>query len=241
MASCNDIQPRLSDWIDGQLDNAAHVDVAAHLESCPACRDLARDLTRVRDTARALGPLQPPDHVWLEVAGQMHVDRGGAAPKRLMPPVSRQSLVQWVGLLAALIVITVGAFTFERLRSGSPAGNPPKAGSVESAAQELSIALEHYDKAIADLQAAEQSDDAALDPAVAQTLKTNLGVIDHAIAESRAALVSDPESTPARDSLVEALRRKMGMLQDTMALLNEMRKGDQNGAARVAAGLGRKS
>ena len=241
MARCDDIQPRLSDWIDGQLDNTAHVEVAAHLETCAACRDLARDLTRVRDAARALGPLQPPDHVWLEVAGQIHLERGAPAPRRFVAPVSRQSVVQWAGLFAALVVITLGAFLFERLRTGAPAGNAAKGGSVESAAQELSMALEHYDKAIADLQTAEQSDNTALDPAVAATIKTNLGVIDQAIAESRAALVSDPQSTPARDSLIGALRRKMGMLQDTMALLNEMRKGDQNGAARVAAGLGRSS
>jgi tetratricopeptide (TPR) repeat protein len=241
MSTCETVQGHLSDWIDGQLDNATHVEVAAHLEGCAACRDVARGLTRVRDAARTLGPLRPPDHVWLEVAGQLHHERGTPVPRRFSAPVSRQSFVQWAGLFAALVVITLGAFLFERMRSSGTAGNAATAGSVESAAQELSIALEHYDKAISDLQAAEQADNTALDPTVAATLKTNLGVIDQAIAESRAALVSDPESTPARDSLVEALRRKMGMLQDTMALLNEMRKGDQDGAARVAAGLGRRS
>ena len=64
-------------------------------------------------------------------------------------------------------------------------------------------------------------------------------MIDQAIAESRAALAADPQSQPARDSLIDALRRKVGVLQTTVALMNEMRQGNQEGAARVAAGAGR--
>ena len=49
--------------------------VATHLEGCAACRGLMRDLERLRATARALGPVMPPDHVWLEVAGQIRLDQ----------------------------------------------------------------------------------------------------------------------------------------------------------------------
>ena len=80
-----------------------------------------------------------------------------------------------------------------------------------------------------------------MDPALAATLEKNLTTIDHAIAESREALNVDPASEPARDSLFEALRQKVGVLQATVTLMNEMRKGNQDGAARIAAGLGRKS
>ena len=48
-------------------------------------------------------------------------------------------------------------------------------------------------------------------------LQKNLQVIDQAIAESRAALRSEPQSAPARDSLFDALRRKVTLLQDTIA------------------------
>jgi len=37
--------------------------------------------------------------------------------------------------------------------------------------------------------------------------------------------------------LFEALQRKVGLLRDTIALINEMRKGDQAGAARIAGSL----
>ena len=68
-------------------------------------------------------------------------------------------------------------------------------------------------------------------------LQKNLQVIDQAIAESRAAFRSEPPSTPARDSLFDALRRKVSLLQDTIALMNEMRKGNAAGAAQLVDGV----
>jgi hypothetical protein len=68
-------------------------------------------------------------------------------------------------------------------------------------------------------------------------LHRNLGVIDKAINESRAALIAQPTSRVAQQSLFDAFRRKVALLQDTIALMNELRKGDQAGAARVASGL----
>jgi hypothetical protein len=67
-------------------------------------------------------------------------------------------------------------------------------------------------------------------------LEKNPPVIDQAIAESRSALQSEPQSAPARDSLFEALRQKVNLLQDTIALMNEMRKGNSAGAAQIVDG-----
>ena len=71
----------------------------------------------------------------------------------------------------------------------------------------------------------------------AATLQKNLAVIDQAISESRAAVRSQPSSEPAQQSLLENFKTKIGLLQDTVALINEMRKGNEAGAARIVAGL----
>ena len=47
----------------------------------------------------------------------------------------------------------------------------------------------------------------------------------------------EPENDVAQQSLFEALRSKIALLQDTIALINEMRKGNQEGAARIVSGL----
>ena len=41
----------------------------------------------------------------------------------------------------------------------------------------------------------------------------------------------------AQESLFEAFRSKIGLLQDTISLINEMRKGNQAEAARIAGSL----
>jgi hypothetical protein len=67
-------------------------------------------------------------------------------------------------------------------------------------------------------------------------LKKHLELIDHAIAESRAAVRAEPQSAAALDSLFDALKQKVVLLQNTIALMNEMRKGDAAGAAQIVEG-----
>jgi hypothetical protein len=66
-------------------------------------------------------------------------------------------------------------------------------------------------------------------------------VIDQAINESRAALKVQPNNEPAQQSLLESFKTKIALLQDTVALINEMRKGNDAGAARIVSGLKQKS
>ena len=103
------------------------------------------------------------------------------------------------------------------------------------------MATQHYEKAIAQLEALAAADGNALDPVASASLKQSIQTIDRAIEESRTALLQDPGSEPARESLFEALRRKVGVLQATVSLMNEMRKGNQAGVAAAAAEFGKKS
>jgi len=111
------------------------------------------------------------------------------------------------------------------------------AAAVET---ELRAAEEHYDKAIKGLEQIASAEQGALDTNTAATLQKNLAVIDQAINESRAAVIAQPSSEPARESLLESFRSKLALLQDTVALINEMRKGNEAGAARVVSGLKQK-
>ena len=64
-----------------------------------------------------------------------------------------------------------------------------------------------------------------LDPEVMAVLNANLDLIEQAIGESRAAAQARPESQVAQDSLLQALRNKLSLLQNTIMLINEVRKG----------------
>jgi anti-sigma factor RsiW len=251
--TCRECEPNLSAFVDGELQGAERAAVSVHVDGCARCRGLVRDLERLRAAARELGAIEPPDHVWLEVAGQIHLQAPPAPVPLVRPAARRPPLTQYLTLAAGLVVVAGGIYFADRMVTDAPA--PPAApaastaasdpasaaAAVQSVTEHLSAALDHYDNAMSQLQALASSGETALDPEVAAALQTNLAVIDRAIAESRAALESDPQSEPARASLIDALRQKVVMLQTTVELMNEMRKGNQAGAARVVSGLGRKS
>ena len=112
--------------------------------------------------------------------------------------------------------------------------------AAQSIETELRQAESHYEKAIKGLEAIANSEQSELDPRTAATLQKNLAVIDQAISESRAAVRAQPASEPAQQSLIDGFKTKIGLLQDTVALINEMRKGNEAGAARIASGLKQK-
>jgi hypothetical protein len=121
--------------------------------------------------------------------------------------------------------------------SRTEAAQVARTKAVESFEQEFKLAEEHYTKAIASLEQITKTEGDTLDGQTAQVLQNNLAVIDNAIGQSRDALKTEPSSELAQESLFDALRSKVTLLQDTVALINEMRKGNQDGAARIVSGM----
>ena len=145
----------------------------------------------------------------------------------------------WLGAAAALILATViGVLPLLNRApalhddSAAAAADPAAEVTVESVTAEFEAAEKHYQKAIDDLQTIANKDTGELDPQVASVLQKNLTVIDQAITESRAALKSQPASSNAQNGLFDALRTKVALLQQTVELINEMRKGNQAEAGR---------
>jgi hypothetical protein len=257
---CTGYRDSIHALIDGAIGSIRRAELQRHLDECGDCRALAADLRRIHDLAASLPALEPPDGVWLQVAGRLRQE-GRVAPMPATAPRRRIA----IAAIAAALVLGVGA-SLVLLRpafrsSGAPPqtaavpapapqGNATADTAVQSVETEFRLAEQHYQNAIAKLEQAAQLDRAAaaggsssptgtIDPQTAATLRKNLQVIDEAIAESRAALRSEPASASAADSLFGALRRKVALLQDTIALMNEMRKGNSAGAAQIVEGVGK--
>jgi hypothetical protein len=250
---CIDFAEAISALADGTLDPADRPRIEAHIEVCADCRRLLDDLRALRREATALPGEPLPASLWPRVAARLR-DQGVRGADTAMGR-GRTAYWHWAAV-AALLLIAVGAgllVTWSR-RPPAPAattagqshedpgvrttsaGNAGSPASVQGIEMELRMAEEHYEKAISGLEQVANSDQNALDPQVASTVKRNLEVIDQAISESRTALKAEPQNQPARESLFEALRRKIVLLQDTIALMNEMRKGNQAGAAQIVEG-----
>jgi anti-sigma factor RsiW len=229
-------------YVEGELDPAAERSVERHLEGCPSCRALVADLRTIRAAAFTLDRREPPAHLFTRIQARVSVEP--PAPARWLAwPNTPTAWGTWLAAAAALIIATtVGVMPL--LRSAGPAdpGDPGDGGPatlVDSVQADLEAAEQHYDRAIQGLERIAKSDTAELDPQVAAVLQKNLQVVDRAINESRAALKSQPASATAQDGLFEAMRAKVALLQQTVELINEMRKGNQAEAGRLMQDISR--
>ena len=240
---CNDYRDAIQELADGALGPIRRAELQMHLDSCARCRALAADMLRIRDLARSLDRVQPPDAVWIQIAGRLR-QQGRIAPASASEQRSQRRRIAALAIAAAL-VIAIGASIFTLLpRQTDPGGAAPQqvgnaaaSDPVQDFANEFRLAEQHYQNAIAKLEEAAKSDQDMMDPQTAEVVKKNLEVIDQAIEESRTALRLAPESAPARESLFDALKKKVGVLQETIAMMNEIRKG----APAVAGEAGRGS
>jgi hypothetical protein len=213
MSCIDDLE--LSDYVDGALTGERLREVEDHLAGCATCRSLVEDLQSIQLTARTLETIAPPPYLWTRIAAQLET-----------PPASQgwASLFAWQGLAATaatLVIVTSLAWLGGRLATvpDLPAG--PIASEAGVTPSELGAAEVPFTEAIAGLERIAQEGRDSLDPEVAGVLRANLTVIDEAIGQSRKALASEPESEVAQASLVEALRSKVGLLEDTVALIND--------------------
>jgi hypothetical protein len=223
-------------------------DLERHVEGCPACRALVADLKSIQAAAFTLDRVELPPHILPSLKARLAEQPLPATRGRLLAfPASRAARLAWLAAAAALVAITTAgilsltrpdaAHQNEPIAQTTPASPTDPNDAVASVQAELQLATEHYEKAIQQLEQIAKSENGALDPQVAAVFQRNLQVIDQAIGESRAALQTQPASADVQESLFDAMRSKVALLQQTVELINEMRKGNSAEAGRLIQGL----
>jgi hypothetical protein len=228
-------------------DSVAKADAAraaeAHLATCARCRGLMADFQAIRALSRSLDSHEPSPRVWARIALAVDTPSSADAAAKAEPETWRAFSLSTFGLsqaaaLATAVVIGTGLWwigtRLEPAARSVDVGAPVMTG-VGSVPMQLAEA--QFTTAIAGLERMTTEQQDALDPDTMGVMQANLSVIDAAITESRAVLEVEPESDVAQQSLFEALRSKVALLQDILALINEMRKGDPEAAARIVSGL----
>jgi hypothetical protein len=243
---CSQYNEAIQELADGTLGPIRKAELQTHLDQCDDCRALAADLRTLRASAASFGPVPAPAQVWQRIEQQLAQDG------LIKPPAARTRYAAMLAIAAALVLVIGGSvFMLRDLGTAPPdqadgrgaaaapaggTGNAAGTDLVQSINEDLTAVVQHYESAIGKLEQAVKSDDGSIDPQMAATLQKNLPVLDQAIAETQSALKSEPQNAVARESLFEALRKKVNLLQDTVALMNEMRKGNSAGAAQIVDG-----
>jgi predicted anti-sigma-YlaC factor YlaD len=69
--TCDDVRPKLTAYLDGELEGDRGSAVRGHLRGCEPCRTAANDEAALRDGLRALPTLDAPSGMWAKIQTQL--------------------------------------------------------------------------------------------------------------------------------------------------------------------------
>ncbi len=220
MLTCDDAQALIPDLLDGTLSDTERARYDAHAAQCAACRDLAADLSTIRDGAAALPTFAPSRDLWSGIEARLETPVVSIA-SRPRGAVGRWTTRQVAAAAAVLIAVTAGgtwmAVTQPVVTTMPSIASAPAARTeLVSVADEKGIAA--YEGEIGKLRDILTTRRAELDTATISVVEKNLKLIDQAISESKAALLADPASTFLAGRLNHAYGTKLDLLRSAATL-----------------------
>jgi anti-sigma factor RsiW len=220
---------RLSEYLDGELEDGERVALESHLQSCSECSAIVADLRRVVRRARTLKQRAPERDLWPGIAGRIGATL--AETEEVVDLTSRRrsprrwsfSLPQVAAASIALMTISGGAVWMLRTAGPQPviapvARVPSPSPTVVTAAVRPS-ATQSYAAAVADLERVLADGRGQLDSTTVRVIEQNLQAIDRAIAQAQRALEADPANLYLNTHLAETMRRKLDLLRQAAALV----------------------
>lgn len=247
--NCHEYRADLGDYVDRSIPAARAGALDVHLAGCAECRALVTDFRTLQTVASSLERRTPPEQVWTRIATAINQE---PPPPAWWNPFAAPFL-GWRPMLAAGVVVAllaVGTWfswrevtTVQTARVATVNGsvNGSVSGTVSDAVAALSAEridpTQEMNSQIVRLEGFVNAGAAMLPGETKAAYQVNDAAIEDVIGQSRAALASEPTDNLAQQSLFEALRTKLALLEDMVALINEMRKGNQEGAARIVSGM----
>lgn len=212
---CREIQPKISEWIDEDLDHSDEALVRGHIELCQDCSRLHQDLSSLKQSVAILDPFEPPDTVWVGIKAQL-ITEGLIERKSVWSflkdlfPSSASLKPAMSGALLTLIMVSSLYFFFGR-RDSEPI--PPPALPEVAAFEDLKQAELKYEQAIEELSRVSQHKLAGLNPDLAEIFNDNLATMDYYLNECRQAMQNDPENPLVHRYLLAAYQKKVDLLK----------------------------
>ncbi|HOX46692.1 MAG TPA: zf-HC2 domain-containing protein [Myxococcota bacterium] len=200
----------LSALLDGDLEPARAAELAAHLDRCPACCQIAAELGAVRGGLRALGDADRAEaaqarDLWADIRrerrrevraergeGQAWWRRYWLAPAGALLGAAAAALVLWLVFVP-----------------GPQTGRAP----VEALTAVLD-AERTYQLAIAGLEGSLAQPQAGYDSETQRTIRQGLADIDTVIERCREALRASPDDLGAHRAMLAAYQHKVDFLSD---------------------------
>jgi hypothetical protein len=216
---------RLSEYLDGELDNTERAALEAHLETCGHCYATLADLRHVVARAKTLEDREPAQDLWAGIRAGLTPARGVVTGRHAVRPSGRRFTFTVGQLLAASIALVLmsGGVMWLAFRPGAQPSPIAQQETLSPEPSNRNVARWRVqsDMAIAELQDALTVNESKLDTATVRIVRENLAVIDRAIAQAQHALRRDPGNTYLNLHLAKAMRQKIELLRRANALAGE--------------------
>lgn len=227
---------RLDDYAGGELAPAEAREVATHLEGCAGCREELEAIRLLLADAQELPRgIAPSRDLWagiaLRIGGSAQPGGGGEdeGGTRVIPLAPRRTprVPRWLLSAAAAVLVAVASSAGTALYMARPTAAPVdepvavtvvRPSTVPAALAAYAPAEAEYHRAVADLETVLATRRHRLAPETVATLERNLGIIDEAIRQSRAALAADPANAELAGMLSHAYEAKVETLRQVVSL-----------------------
>ncbi len=192
---CPHMETTLNEYVDGMLAARARATVEAHLAGCAGCRTAVAELRALVAGAAALPKtVEPSRDLWATIE-----------PRIVQRATWNVQRVWWRGALAAAAVLVIALGLYRLL--------PPSTAPYRPAGQGWAAVQADFDRATNELSLILAAQRGRLRPETVALVARNLGIIDAAIAESRAALARDTANAELQHLWAAAARQKVELLR----------------------------
>jgi len=135
---CDDVRPRLTAYLDGDLDADRGTVIRGHLRACESCRGVAEQEAALRDGLRAMPTLDPPPALWANIQAQL----AAAEVEESNQPAWKRTLARWTraGMMprfAAAGAFAAAAAVILVWRTAAPVDEPVPTKLVDTPSPEL--------------------------------------------------------------------------------------------------------
>lgn len=202
--TCETIAPLLEDDLDGILSPEDRARVEAHLATCAVCRREVEALRSVLADARSLPrSVMPARDLWNGIEERL----GGSASVHdaSYRPTARPPVRLLLRLAAALALILAGAALANLIR---------KDAAVSTA---FTTEQQRYATETAELARQVTQNPDGLPEATRAVVERNLAIVDAAIRDAEAALVTDPGNTALEQMVLARYEQRLALLQRATA------------------------
>lgn len=210
MSTCPDMEERLHDLVDGEIDAAGRAEAERHIESCGACRAEVEAVRALRARAAALPrSIEPASDLWTGIRARL--PREGRVPAWRRPAALAAAAVLLVAATASVTAVLVRRpAPVPAASNGSGLLVLDERGSVRPGLATREV--EYLRASVSLLDELDRQRD-RLSPETIRVVEDNLRIIDDALRRSREALEKDPENRRLGDLYAAVYRRKVDLLE----------------------------